>query len=78
MSTRVPFVISKTAPNTRVQGIYQGKGHPSEVINHHAPLTPRSTQPTGLFKRASEGTVIFFQRVFRGEGATENFRVILN
>ena len=27
-----------------------------KAIIHHAPLTPRSTQPTGLFKRASEYT----------------------
>ena len=40
--------------------------------------TPRSTQSTGLFKRASEGTVMLFKRVFSGEGAIAIFRVILN
>ena len=29
---------------------------PKEVRNHHAPLTPRSTQSTGLFKRVSDTT----------------------
>ena len=46
--------------------------------NHHAPPTPRSTQSTGLFKRAPESTSMFSRRVIRGEGATENIRVILN
>ena len=53
-------------------------GYLNEVINHHAPLTPRSTQSTGLFKRASDSTGTFSRRVFREEGATENFRIILN
>ena len=52
------------------------KTHPSEVINHHAPLTPRSTQSNGLFKRAAYSKELqtvrgaFYRRVFRGEGAT--------
>ncbi len=45
-----------------------------EVINHHAPRTPKSTQPTGLFKRASEGRVVFFKRAFSGEEAIANFK----
>ena len=65
-------------------GCTQRDDGPKEVRNQHAPLTPRSTQPTGLFKRAVcskefqtlRGT--FYKRVFRGEGATANFRVILN
>jgi hypothetical protein len=32
--------------------------HPKEVIKHHAPLTPRSTQSTGLFKRAVYSKVL--------------------
>ena len=71
MSTRVPLSISKTVP-ARIQGVHRGTVHPNEVNNHHAPLTPRSTQSPGLFKRASEGTVMFSRRVFSGEGATAN------
>ena len=48
------------------------------MINHHAPLTPRSTQSTGSFERASDSTGAFSKRVSRGEGVTENVRVILN
>ena len=33
-------------------GCTQRDEGPNEVRNHHAPLTPRSTQPTGLFERA--------------------------
>jgi len=33
VSTRVPFLISKTVPNTRVQGVHRGTLPPSEVIN---------------------------------------------
>ena len=62
--------------------------HPSEVIKHHAPLTPtpRSTQSTGLFKRAVYSKELqlqtvrgaFYRAVFRGKGATAtaNFRAI--
>ena len=90
-------MISKTAPNTRVQDFRRGIGHPrspSEVINHHAPPTPRSTQPTGLFKRLLNKWIgskeqfiqkelqtvrgTFYRRIFGGEGATENFRAVLN
>ena len=53
----------------RIKGVHRGTAHPNEVSNHHAPLTPRSTHSTGLFKRASEGTVMFFNRVLSGEGA---------
>ena len=60
MSTRAPLSISKTAS----AGRYGMFASPNEVINHHAPQTPRRTQSTGLFKRASEGTVMFFKRVF--------------
>ena len=68
MSTRVPFSISKTVP-ARMQGVHRGIDHPSQVINHHAPPTPRSTQSTGLFKRASDSTGTFSRRrVFRGKG----------
>ena len=58
--------------------------YPSDMINHHAPLTPRSTQPTGLFKRAAYSKELqtvrgaFYRRVFRGEGETVNFKAILN
>ena len=55
-----------------------GKATFSKAINCHAPLTPRSTQSTGLFKRASDSPDTFFKRVFRGEGATANFRIFLN
>ena len=53
MSNRVPFVISKTV-STRIRGVRRGTIYPYEAINHHAPLTPRSTPSTGLLKRASE------------------------
>ena len=43
------------------------------MINHHESLTPRRTQSTGLFQRASDSPGVFSRRVFRGEGATENF-----
>ena len=33
-------------------GCTQRDDGPNEVRNHHAPLTPRSTQSTGLFERA--------------------------
>jgi len=33
-------------------GCTQRDDGPNEVKNHHAPLTPRSTQSTGLFERA--------------------------
>ena len=33
-------------------GCTQRDDGPNEVRNHHAPLTPRSTQSTGLLKRA--------------------------
>ena len=90
-------MISKTAPNTRVQGFRRGIGHPrspSEVIKHlyHAPLTPRSTQPTGLFKRTSEHTGAFPRKIeeqkaklsaitgwvfrFRREGGAAAIRVL--
>ena len=75
MSTRVPLSISKTVP-ARIQGVHRGTAHPIEVINHHATLTPRSTQSTGLFQGASDSTGTFSGRVFRGEGAAANFRVI--
>ena len=77
MSTRVPLSISKTV-HASIQGVHRGTVHPKEVNNHHEPLTPRSKQSPGLFKRTSEGAVMFSRRVFSGEGATENFRVILN
>ena len=38
----------------RIRGVVEGQAIPGEVINHHAPLTPRSTQPTGLLKKALE------------------------
>ena len=49
----------------------RGTSYPNEVINHHAPLTPRSTQSTGLFKsqknsffkRASNSTIWSLRRV---------------
>jgi hypothetical protein len=63
--------------------------HPYEAINHHAPLMPRSTPSTGLFKLASE-TGTFSRQTkeqkakpfaiaggFDGEGAAAIFRVIL-
>ena len=65
-------------------GCTQRDDGPNEVRNHHAPLTPRSTQSTGLFERAvysREFQLLFVtldRRVFRGEGATANSRVILN
>ena len=65
-------------------GSTQRDDGPKEVINHHAPLTPRSTRSTGLFKRAVYSKEFqtlcdkFYRRIFRGEGATANFRVILN
>ena len=54
-----------------------------KAIIHHAPLTPRSTQRTGLFKRASEHTGALSRKtekqksklvaitgwVYKGEGA---------
>ena len=52
-------------------------------IKHNAPLTPRSTQPTGLFKRAAYSKELqavcgtLYRRLFRGEGATANFRAAL-
>ena len=53
-----------------------------KAIIHHAPLTPKSTQSTGSFKRASEYTGTFSRKtekqkakllsimgwVYRGEG----------
>ena len=63
-------------------GCTQRDDGPKEVRNHHAPLTPRSTQSTGLFERAVYSRefqllrVTFDKRVFGGEGATANFRVI--
>ena len=62
--------------------------NPKEVIKHHAPLTPRSTQSTGLFKRAvyskefqtlrDSDSDTFYRRYLeiRGEGVTANFGVI--
>ena len=38
----------------------------------------KGTKPRGLFKRASDSTGAFSRRAFRGEGATANFRAILN
>ena len=58
--------------------------YPNDMINHHAPLTPRSTQPTGLFKRAAYSKELqtvrgaFYRAVFRGKGATAKFRAISN
>ena len=63
-------------------GCTQRDGGPKEVRNHHAPLTPRSTQSTGLFERtvySREFQILrktFYKRVFRGEWATANSRVI--
>ena len=71
VSTRVPLSISKTL-SARIQGARWGKSHPKEMTNHHAPLTPRSTHSTGLFKRASEGKALFFKREFRGEMTAES------
>ena len=65
-------------------GCTQRDDGPKEVRNHHVPLKPRSTQSTGLFKRAVYSREFqtlrdtFYKRVFRGEGATANFRAILN
>ena len=65
-------------------GCTQRDDGPKEVIKHHAPLTPRSTQSTGLLKKAVYSKEFqtlrdaFYRRVFRGEGATASFRVILN
>ena len=39
-------------------GCTQRDDGPKEVRNHHAPLTPRSTQSTGLFKRAVYSKVL--------------------
>ena len=58
-------------------GCTQRDDGPKEVRNHHAPLTPRSTQSTGLFERAVYSRECQ-KRVFSGEGATANFRAILN
>ena len=62
------------------------------MIKHHAPLTPRSTQSTGLFNREIYSKEVqtvrdtFYRRVFGGDGTREsgvrgniaNFRAILN
>ena len=42
-------------------GCTQRDGGPKEVRNHHAPLTPRSTQSTGLFKSQKNS---LFKRAF--------------
>ena len=68
----------------KIMGCTQGDDGPKEVSytqNHHAPLTPRSTQSTSLFERAvysREFQTLRDKRVLRGEGATANSRVILN
>ena len=68
-----------------IRDVHRGIAYPSEVINHHAPLTPSSTQSTGLFKRAAYSEKLqtgrgafFYRRVFRGGGAKAKFRAILN
>ena len=43
VSTRVPFLTSKTVP-ARMQGVHQGIGHPSEVINHYALRTANAKE----------------------------------
>ena len=40
------FLDLKDHMRWEIWGVHRGIGHPSEVINHHAPLTPISTQPT--------------------------------
>ena len=59
------YVTSKTSPTTRVQGarFTEGQRILLKAIIHHAPLTPRSTQSTGLFKRASEYTGTFSRKI---------------
>ena len=83
MITIVPISISTTiSANHKDMGCTQRDDGPKEVRNHHAPLTPRSTQSTGLFERTVYSREFqtlrdaFYKRVFRGEGATANSRVI--
>ena len=51
----------------------EGKAHPKEVINHHAPQTFGKRQGArnrlAYSKGPQEGTVMFFNRVLSGEGA---------
>ena len=71
-----------------IWGVHRGIGHPNEVIKHHAPLTAANAKEHAInrfiFKRAVYSKEFqtlrgaFCRRVFRGEGATPNFRVILN
>ena len=62
MSTRVPYVISKTVPTKRVQGVRRGKAHPFESDNTPRTANAKSTQSIGLFKQASEYTGTFTTR----------------
>ena len=52
---------------------HAGSGRQPSVLTSLLTLTA-----TGLFKRASDSTGTFYRGVFRGEGATENSRAILN
>ena len=77
MSTQVLLSISKTV-NAGRYGVFaegklsQGSDQSSRTAN------AKEHAIDWLIQKASEGTVMFFKRVFSGEGATANFRVILN
>ncbi len=46
-----------------------------KAIIHHAPLTPRSTQSTGLFKQASEFTGTFSRKTEKQKATLLSLRV---
>ena len=70
--SKEPWASSSDTPQlARISVVAEGRATPEKWLYHHALLTPRSTQPSGLFQRSfrkSGCVLVLYKCIYRGRG----------